>query len=862
MKVRNFLTLFLIPVITISQTKKIFSFEQIPLTEVLQKIEAEYKIKFSYNANRLQGKTISLSYTDNRLEPLLQILEKKLDGSIEKINHRYYVIRFQEEGDEYQICGYIKDASNGEVLGNVTIAIQGRDEGAISDANGYFEILNAKKEDVLIISYIGFSSIEKPVTTFKKGICAAVILFPDNILLGEVLIKEYLIQGIDKTAEGHFIITPQKMGLISGMSEPDLLSSIQQFPGIESPSETASGIFIRGGTPDHNLVLWDGIKMYHTGHFFGMLSTFNPYITKKVKLLKSNIGSYYGDRISGVIDISTEDELNKKVKGGLGSNFTHVDGYIQLPVSSTTGILASFRRSYTDIVRTIMYNRFSERVFQNTKIVTDQDFFTPEFSETTNAFYFSDYTFKIHSKITDKGAVTLSSLYTKNKLDYQASLLDKSEITTNFLTINNKGFSVKYKHKKNAKFSYELSGHYSNYDLNYKGTDLFFGEKRTLLDKENRLEEIGGALDTYWRIGKKWDWRNGVQFFNVDVSYKIENTSDFQDVFDFEDIYEASNIAYAGYSEVTYTGAKDIVIGGIRGSYHHSLNTFLVAPRIAYKRKLTKQLLGKIAADTKNQTVSQIIELYTNDFGLENQLWAVANKSDIPILKSYQIAFGGEYKANSWLIDIEAYYKFINDLSSIGKGFGTEDTEVLSIGENTIKGIDFLVKKKFTNYTSWISYSYAKSDFLFEGLNDEKTFASNYDIRHSLRWSHTYSWNKFMFSLGWAFRSGTPYTEIVDLENEGEEIALLYEELNGNRLPLYHRLDFSTVYTFDVSKQKNIRGKAGFSILNLYDKQNVINRSYSILEEDDPSGNILYKLRQTDKVSLRVTPTVFFRLNF
>ena len=133
--------------------------------------------------------------------------------------------------------------------------------------------------------------------------------------------------GFDKIEnDGSITVNPDELGILPGLTEPDVLQSLQLLPGISSPTESASDIHIRGGTPDQNLVLWDGIKMYHQGHFFGQISAFNPYITETINVFRSGTSSKYGDRISGVIDIRSSDKVHDSLHIGIGANLI-VEGF-------------------------------------------------------------------------------------------------------------------------------------------------------------------------------------------------------------------------------------------------------------------------------------------------------------------------------------------------------------------------------------------------------------------------------------------------------------------------------------------------------------------------------------------------------
>ena len=166
-------------------------------------------------------------------------------------------------------------------------------------------------------------------------------------------------------------------------------------------------------------------------------------------------------------------------------------------------------------------------------------------------------------------------------------------------------------------------------------------------------------------------------------------------------------------------------------------------------------------------------------------------------------------------------HKKTKGLTSLASGFENANTN-FSKGESKTIGLDVLLKKKSKNYRTWISYSTMKKDFNFEEINNNRKFSGNFHIGHQLIWSQTYKWRNFDFSMGWSFRTGTPYTGASGLLEDGFTID--YKTINGERLPNYHRLDISTTYRFNLSKK--VKGKLGFSLFNLYNKKNLLNRSY------------------------------------
>src|SRR5690606_5003099 len=169
--------------------------------------------------------------------------------------------------------------------------------------------------DSLEIQYVGYKSRKIRVGELEGPPCNTLLLQPETQILNEVILTAYLTPGVLKNSDGSFTMVEEDLGMLPGQVEPDVLQGIQMVPGISSPDESASGIQIRGGSPDQNLILFDGIRMYNTGHFFGMISAFNPYVIESARIYKGGARPEYGDRVSGVIDLSSAEQVPGSMEG-------------------------------------------------------------------------------------------------------------------------------------------------------------------------------------------------------------------------------------------------------------------------------------------------------------------------------------------------------------------------------------------------------------------------------------------------------------------------------------------------------------------------------------------------------------------
>lgn len=850
----------------LAQNNVSLSFEKEPLQDALTTVEKAFDVKFSYKAELAEGKIITLTLKDASLNTVFQRLQELVPIVFEKVNERYYIIRNQSQKGKIRICGVLVDSQSQLPIVEASVVNKSQYKGTVTNNNGRFELFLAFPTDTIEVRFLGYKTKRLIANELQKNPCKKILMESDQYDLGTVLISNYLTSGIDKKTDGALSISPSKLGILPGLTEPDVLQSIQLLPGIQSPNETASGLFIRGGTPDQNLILWDGIKMYHSGHFFGLISAFNPYVIEEVSVYKSGTETRYGDRISGVIDIQTDTKVPEKLSGGFGFNMTHADAYLKIPIAKNFGVTLSARRAFTDVWETFTYNNFSERVFQNTKITKSSEIIENVFSETENRFFFTDYTIKFIGKLSDKDEIMLSNLRTKNELDFISEIELFEETSRDQLNISNTGYSGFWKRQWNPNFSHTLDAYYSRFDFDYLGN--FRGDIVSVTEqdqKRNKIKDIGLAYNTTWKIDEKRSLQSGYQFSSNDVSFGFSGFRGTEDGVTTYDVGEESiNNSHAAFTSFKYNNKNELIVNaGLRMNYFSTTKRAFFEPRLYIEKKLNKRFSINFSGELKHQAVSQILEFNTANFGLENQVWAIANGDEFPILKSRQISAGVLFNKKGWRVDLDAYYKNITGLTSFNRSFGnTSVLETFTEGSSQIYGVDVLIEKKINDYQTWMSYSYTDNKFEFSLINNGLRFPGNYDIRHYFRWAHSYTIKNFKFSLGWNYRTGTPYTPVTSQTQANGDLFIFIGDTNSTRIPDYHRLDFSGTYTFNFDKKNNWKGKIGFSLLNIYDRKNLLERYYEIrpfLNQDD---NVQFRLETVDKFSLGLTPNLVFRVDF
>ncbi|MDO6745010.1 TonB-dependent receptor plug domain-containing protein [Tenacibaculum soleae] len=687
-------------------------------------------------------------------------------------------------------------------------------------------------------------------------------------LLNEVLIDSYVTSGINKNKNGSIAILPQELGVLPGLTEPDVLESLKIIPGVQSPDETAAGIYIRGGTPDQNLIFWDGIKMYYSGHFFGMLSAFNPYTAKKITLSKSGTQARYGNKIAGVIDIKTIDSIPQKITGGFGTNMTHADAYIRIPLSKKTAFTTSLRRSFNDVFNTFTFDKLSNRVFQTINANQERNILTKNVSfNRNNHFFFSDYSAKFIYKPTPTQSLSFSYLHTINELSYNFEIPIYKDSYINDLDIRSNGLSIVWNNELTYKLTQNFKVYFSNFNLNYYGNynylDNYLIKKSS---KKNSVNDFGFSYNIKYKVNNRTSFLFGYDFLSNETEYLLEDETESKDNGTNNSIQQdkGTNNTHSFFSEYIYDTKSWKINAGVRFNYFNKINESVLEPRLYLEKKINNSLNFKVSLEQKHQTLGQIIEFQSSSLGfdLENQIWAQVNNNNIPLQKSFQVSSGLIFNKNKWKIDFDTYIKNVSGMTSQTRGYN-DQTKDFSNGEGKIFGIDILINKKFRNYRTWVNYSYTKNQFKFLDL-ENTFFPSNHDITNYFSWSHAFKYKNYEFSLGWMHRTGNPYTEALELKtntnNENLVIVLDTNNMNSKRLPKYHRLDTSITYSFNFSE--NWKGKFGISILNIYNQKNIINRTYTAMPTLNSDNTISYELAKADKLSLGITPNFVFRVYF
>ncbi|MEM1001973.1 MAG: TonB-dependent receptor, partial [Bacteroidota bacterium] len=346
--------------------------------------------------------------------------------------------------------------------------------------------------------------------------------------------------------------------------------------------------------------------------------------------------------------------------------------------------------------------------------------------------------------------------------------------------------------------------------------------------QENKVKDLGVLFKAEYSLNPNFKILFGQDFSSLDVDYNLRFGRDN----DLEENENSNLIIQSLFIENEIKFKQWYLRFGIRGSYLSDTAKIYAEPRFLANLFLGNHWKLKASAEIKNQAISQLIFFDFNDFGLNNNIWVLANEeNDIPLITSKQATFGFVFSKKGWQVNLESYYKNFSGISSFTRGFNsmTQQSDGISEGNSKVYGFDLLLKKKIRRFRSWLGYSFSKTMFEFDTLQSSK-FPGNFDQRHVLNFSNTYRYKKFQCALGWSFATGRPYSQATPLETMDEtgnsEITPIYDELNTERLNSYHRLDLSALYDFTLGTHRDINVRLGFSVQNLLNRSNELERSF------------------------------------
>ncbi|MFV9550173.1 carboxypeptidase-like regulatory domain-containing protein [Algibacter sp. PT7-4] len=824
--------------------------EKTTLLNLIAHLETTFNVKFSYSENDVKDVVTNMPLDTDTLTSIIDHLNATTILNFKFLTERYITISTLEK--RVTICGILVSESDKEPLFGASILVDNTSKGSIANEDGKFHLTNVDINQHVVVSYLGFKTQLISVKDLMplNGDCKIIKLLEKSELLNQILIEKYLTTGLQKYIDGSTVLNTKKFGILPGLTDPDVLQSIQALPGVESINESIANINVRGGTNDQNLILWDNIKMYHSGHFFGLISAYNPYLTNKVVVTKNGTSSAFSDGVSSTINMFTKNKIDNTFSGGFGANLIHADAFFEIPINKKLALHVSGRRSFTDVLSSPTYNKYFDRSFQDSELTTNSDNISE--SNRTSEFFFYDYTAKLLFNLNKQHKLRANIIGIYNNLDYTESFTNntnETESKTSNLKQENLGVGVNWNGQWNDKLSTNINVFYSKYNVDAVDYRI---ETNQQLIQANEVLETGIKLKTNIKINTNINFLSGYQFSEIGV---LNGTAVSAPAYNKtkKDVL----LNHALFGELEFNKNNTYLRLGGRANYFQKFSKLIIEPRLNFRQKLSSQIALKLQGEFKNQSATQIIDFQDDFLGVENRRWILANNGSIPISESKQGSFGVEFNRKNLLIDVEGFYKIVNGITVSNQGFYNNFQYLNATGSYNAKGVEFLINKTTNMYSAWLSYTYSVNDYKFKTLMPP-VFPNNVDVRHSLSLAFNYHvLENVNVSVGGVWRSGQPYTKPVEgneTVQEGNNTYVNYDAPNSENLDDFMRFDASLNYSFNVSR--TLKSSLKFGVINLLNRKNVINTYYQV---NPNNTNVAIKI---ENYSLGLTPNISLRCDF
>lgn len=784
-----------------------------------------------------------------------------------------------------EVKGYVVDAQTGEPLVFANIVIKNTSIGAATNKRGFFIILDAPVgKDTMVVSYIGYKT--------------QVIVIQNNIGKEDELKIKLESQDIQtkeinvfadqykfwKTAGevSQITISPITLSKLPNLGEKDIFRSLQLLPGVSSLNDGSSGLYVRGGTPDQNLILLDGITVYHVDHFFGFFSAFNSDAIKDVQLYKGGFDARFGGRVSSVVDLTGKTGDMEKFRLSLGANLLSVNGVMEIPLFEKGSVLISARRSYADIINSGFYDNIygfltGGETTQSNVTQRGPGGLGQQQSTVTPSYYFYDLNIKVSYKLADKDFLSFSIYNGKDYLDQsqdslQVTLRNNSTSATrtnkDLTAWGNLGGSLKWTRQWSDLWFSDFTMSYSNYlsknetgsqfDQNVQNTGAAAVGSSTNSIQNNEVKDMTVKFDNEVLLSKDHNTSFGLWFSDLSTNY----------LFTVNDTLSILNRSQKGFQFAGYLQDKWKISDllefkfGLRETYFSPTKEFYLEPRTSFQYKLSDLIKIKGAWGIYNQFINQIT--HENVLEGSRDFWLISSDDLKPISSTHYI-LGTEFETADYFFSIEGYYKKLDNLLEYSQRIvRSQGNRMISSsnyesnfyqGKGFSEGLEFLVQKKFGNFNGWVCYTRGKVEYTFPDFDDGDPFPAKQDKTNEVKVIGSYETGNWSFSASWIYSTGLPYTApesqyFITLLNGETQSYIHVSEKNSYRFPDYHRLDLSASYKF---RNKSFDGEFGLSIFNLYNRKNIWYKKYDLT---------VSPIEITNVNMLGITPTLFIKLNF
>ena len=752
-----------------------FNFNNVELKSALQTLIVDHNVAIIFPDN-IPNTLVDARCNSCSIDETLNLILLSTDLTWEK-NNIQFIIKEKEPIPYYKISGRVLDQTTNSPIPHTNVFISNSSLGDISNHDGIFSISNIyTKNCSLIISYIGYNHkiIELEFPNDDKN-DYEIALQPKVLSTKEISIFGLPKEFMDRSNNpGQVSFSPRHISTLPNLGEVDIFRSLQFLPGVQLGLGETSELYIRGGSPDQNLVLLDWMPIYQTGHMFGFISGISANAVKDVQVYKGSIPSKYGGRISSVIDISSKTGNINNIRGAIYGNLMSQGILTEIPVSKKGSYIINIRKSNPYNGYSKLYNAIQDYVTGNDQFNLLNESASKESNQ--NTYYdiwssYEDVIGKISLLINPMHRFTIthingvdSVLENREFFGFNTILgSDSVEIKENSHT-RNKGLVLNLFSNWNSNYNSHLSIYQNTVDMNYtsmlrpKSTSDFYSNI-------NEAEEDNKFLDRSVRFHQEY---NGVNKHKISTGFQ-ENFFQLRRKVDFKD--GSSNNSYIT-SENAYTHSFYFedqwiinnplrVQSGIRFTYYDlSKKKFYQEPRISIKYRIHDSLSLEAAIGKHHQFIHRL----TNKITIQNS-WDFSS-NNLPVISSLNRHIGVNWNNLSYSISLSGYHRSLKNIYRIKDSFSIFENEAsrdIILGDGGKKGMELIFRKKVGSVRGWISYHLNQTSHKFSDYNNNQSFLADFDKLNEFKIVAITRVLNYDLTANWVFSSGANYTNIDNM---------------------------------------------------------------------------------------------------
>ena len=764
---------------------------------------------------------------------------------------------------KFTISGYLEEASSGEKLISANVYEARSGSGTVTNTYGFFSLTLPKDTVEITFSYVGYQS--KTIKLYLDKDIQKIIQLSSAIELNTVVITAEKAEKIQESTQMSKVDVPveQIKKLPALLGEVDVIKTLQLLPGVQSGGEGQTGLYVRGGSPDQNLVLLDGVPVYNISHLLGIFSVFNADAIKNVTLTKGGFPARFGGRLSSVLEINMKEGNMQEFHGegsiGLISSKFALEG----PISKgKTSFLVSGRRTYADLIFRPIINA-----------AISQDEFIDDFKLKA---HFYDVNAKVQHKFNNKHRL-FASFYNGGDVFFN-EIKEDSDLYGAGIDWGNTIAALRWNYQINNKLFANTTLTYSNYNFSFfaKTEETFNNETNKFSARyDSGIKDFSAKVDFDYIPSPEHYIRFGANATHHTYSPGALTLQGSSNEFELDTLIGNDNLQSMEY--MLYV-EDDILLGPLKaniGLHASAFNTegktyTSLQPRIGLRYLLNNDL----AIKASYAQMAQYINLLTVEgLGLPSDLWVPSTKRIIP-QKSWQAAFGlARTFKDTYEVSLEAFYKEMDNVISYKEGasflFGLDNDwqDKVTQGTGEAYGLEFFVQKKKGKFSGWLGYTLSWNYRQFDEINGGQRYPFRYDRRHDISVVGTYKISdRINVSAAWVYGTGNAvtlntfrypvvdptYGYVYEVESGGEK--------NAFRMSDTHRLDLNISFT----KQKRLWERQWtFGVYNAYNNKNPY---YMIVSNDynyDPVTGTSTTTRKFKEISiLPIIPSVSYGIKF